>query len=219
MNRRILAAALTLGLALALTSCSDDPAPIAADPGGDDGATPTAPTAPPAAPGQVRSRNLATVMDRDTSDDEVELCLGAVAESYPPQCGGPFITNWDWDAADVQGMYDEQGSVRWGTFAVTGTWDGTAFSVDEVIPGPLYDPMVPEEPNYPEPEREYTDPELQEISDGLADEIAGYQGSYPDQDGHVIVDVTYDDGSIADYVDATYGANVVIINGALIDVE
>lgn len=50
-----------------------------------------------------------------------QLCVGAVAESYPPQCGGPRIIGWDWDA--VTG--DEAASgVRWGEYEVVGTYVG-----------------------------------------------------------------------------------------------
>ena len=38
-----------------------------------------------------------TVMD---VGGEVELCLGAVAESYPPQCSGIPLTDWSWDGVD-----------------------------------------------------------------------------------------------------------------------
>jgi len=154
----------------------------------------------------------------DTGDG-AELCLGAVAESYPPQCGGPAITNWDWDSESLQGILDEQGDIRWGTFAVTGTWDGTAFTVTDAIPGPLYDPM-PEEPVVlPDPSVDYSQSELDDISTSLDEELPGYQGSYADQEGHVLVDVLYDDGSIQDYVDAAYGDGVVVVIGGLVDVD
>ncbi|KGN40947.1 hypothetical protein [Knoellia aerolata] len=36
---------------------------------------------------------------QDSPTADVELCLGGVAESYPPQCGGPtFVGEVDWDA-------------------------------------------------------------------------------------------------------------------------
>lgn len=211
--------ALLIALAVSLAGCNADGGDdVATDPAGGGGtAGPAAPTSIPAAPGRVRTRWLATVMDVDSSDDLVELCLGAVAESYPPQCGGPAITNWDWDATYARGMFDEQGSVRWATFAVTGTWDVEAFTVSDAIPGALYDPMVEPPPNYPEPAVEHTAAELEKISNGLRD-LPGYQGSAP-VDGRVLLDLTYDDGSIQQYLDETYGENVVIAAGALVDLE
>lgn len=214
MRVRLTALALITTIALAGCGGSDGDDDVATDPGGT-GDGPAAPAAPPAAPGDVRSRNLITVMDKDVTDDVVELCLGAIAESYPPQCGGPVITNWDWAAQ--KGMFDEQGDVRWGTFAVTGTWDGTSFTVSDAIPGALYDPMPEEPPTYPEPSKDYTDDELAGFGEDLMD-VPGVLGAYG-ADGHVLVDVNYDDGSYQDYVDATYGDGVVVVTGALVDVE
>ena len=55
----------------------------------------------------------------------VELCIGPIAESYPPQCRGPeLLGEFSWD--DVQAR--QQGGVRWsdeGYFAV-GRYDRTA---------------------------------------------------------------------------------------------
>lgn len=211
-----LVAASLLLLTVAACSGSDDGPVRAADPAAAPGAPADAPAPPssvPAAPGEVRSTGLPTVMD---TGDGAELCLGAIAESYPPQCGGPAITNWDWAAYEY---FDEQGDVRWGTFAVTGTWDGSAFTVTDAITGALYDPMPPEPVVLPEPSVTYDADELEGISRGLADELPGYQGSYVDDAGHVLADVIYDDGSLQEYVDAAYGAGVVVVNGALVDVE
>ena len=212
MRRSVLPALL---LILTATACggSDAGDDVATDPGGSAGPQP--PTAVPAAPGDVRSRNLVTVMDQDAGDDLVELCLGPIAESYPPQCGGPAITNWDWKSTD--GMFEQQGDVRWGTFAVTGTWDGAAFTVREAIPAALYDPMPEEPPVYPEPSVAHTDEELAAFAEELM-EIPGVQGAYG-ADGHVLVDVTYDNGSYQDYADEAYGDGVVVVTGALVDVE
>jgi hypothetical protein len=38
---------------------------------------------------------VATVLQE--GDGPPELCLGGVAESFPPQCGGPEIAGWDWE--------------------------------------------------------------------------------------------------------------------------
>ncbi len=150
----------------------------------------------------------------DTGDGP-QLCLGAIAESYPPQCGGPVVRGWDWEAQKPN--FEKQGDIRWGTFAVTGTWDGTTFTVTDAIPGALYDPMPVEPEPLPEPTRDYTQAELQGIADDLGSTLPGAQGGYPDEEGHVLVDVTYDDGSLQDYADATYGEGVVVVTGALVD--
>ncbi|MGI8523747.1 MAG: hypothetical protein ACR2K3_10630 [Nocardioides sp.] len=62
-----------------------------------------------------------------------ELCVGVIAQSLPPQCGGPRITNWEWadhDASD----FEQVGDVRWGEFEISGTFDGTEFTVGQAIP-------------------------------------------------------------------------------------
>ena len=143
-----------------------------------------------------------------------ELCLGAVAESYPPQCGGPEIHGWDWEQR--KGIFEQQGKVRWGQFAVTGTWDGTAFTVESAIPAALYDAMALEEPTVPEPGATYEQAELEDIATKLGKELPGAQGAFADQ-GHVFVDVVYDDGSLQAWADEEYGANVVIVVPALLD--
>ncbi len=61
-----------------------------------------------------------TVLDDGTNGPQ--LCLGGVAESYPPQCGGPDVVGWDWD--QVTG-FDHASGVRWGEFVVIGTYDAT----------------------------------------------------------------------------------------------
>jgi len=61
-----------------------------------------------------------------------ELCTGPVAESYPPQCGGPPIRGWNW--ADYEGSYDQVGQVRWGEFVVEGHFDGDEFVVTSAEP-------------------------------------------------------------------------------------
>jgi hypothetical protein len=199
-------------LVLAGSACgsegSDD---IAQDP------TTSAPSpSRPAAPvpdGPVTTRNLATVMDTGSP----ELCLGPVAESYPPQCGGPPLTGWDW--ADHEGTYDEQGDVRWGTYLVTGTWDGTSMTATQAIPGALYDPAMPSETPTPPAAKPLSDKQLEAIADELRDLLPGYVGAYggAGTDGHVLADVLYDDGSLQDWADATYGDHVVVVSPALVD--
>lgn len=200
-------------LLVSLTACGDDAGPsTAADPASSTTETPDAPDAVPAAVGQVRSRTLPTVMD---TGDGPELCLGAVAESFPPQCSGPAIAGWGWQAQAPN--FDKQGEVRWGTFAVTGTWDGTTFTVSDAIPGALYDPAPTVPAELPNPSRDLDQAALEAIGAEVQDDLPGVLTAFPDQEGHLLVDVTYDDGSLQDYVDATYGDGVVVVSGALVD--
>lgn len=58
-----------------------------------------------------------------------QLCY-AVAASYPPQCGGPDIVNWDWDAVDNE---ESANGVTWAEATVTGTWDGERFTLTRPV--------------------------------------------------------------------------------------
>jgi hypothetical protein len=95
----------------------------------------------------------ATVLD---DGDGPELCLGAVADSLPPQCGGMPIIDWRW--ADVDGAQTQSG-VTWGDYHVVGTYDGSSFTVESV--GPIVpvesDGSDPFETPCPEPEGGWTD--------------------------------------------------------------
>jgi hypothetical protein len=207
----LLLAALTT-LVLAGTACGtgefDD---VATDPE-TSAPTPVAPVAP-VPDGPVRTRDLATVMDTGSP----ELCLGPVAESYPPQCGGPPLVGWDW--ADHEGTYDEQGDIRWGTYAVTGMWDGTSMTATEAISGALYDPAMPSETPTPSPGKPFTNEQLEAIAEELRDLLPGYLGAYGGEgtDGHVLADVLYDDGSLQEWASSTFGPGIVLVNSALVD--
>jgi hypothetical protein len=125
----------------ALAACSTEAEMRAVDPAGSGepagSAVPDVPAgeAPrPVPDGEVRTRGLAMVLD---DGDGPELCLGGVAESYPPQCGGPALVDFTW--GDVG--HEEAAGVRWGSYALTGTFDGTKFTVTDAVPAALYDAM------------------------------------------------------------------------------
>lgn len=194
---------------LVLAACAGDSSvPVARD----TGSTPERPTEVPAAEGLVHTPRLATVMDTGSP----ELCLGAVAESWPPQCGGPPIEGWDWEA--VQGVFEQQGKIRWGTFHVTGRWDGTTFTLEEAIPAALYDTIAPTPEPTPSPAAEFSEQELVDIQETLTD-LPGYLSSYPSANGQLVVDVIHDDGSIQAWADAEYGTDVLLVGSALAPVE
>ncbi len=142
--RTALALAAVLGL-LALTACGtqqgtagDDPGAPSAGPISSAADPPTsAPTEVPSPDGEVVG--VGTVMDTGRP----ELCLGAVAESLPPQCAGIPIDGWSWE--DLGSTYEQSGDVRWGSYAVTGTYDGSTLTVTrEPISSALYDVAAPE---------------------------------------------------------------------------
>jgi hypothetical protein len=87
-----------------------------------------------------------------------ELCLGGVAESYPPQCGGVPIANWDWSLVDGE---ESASGTTWGAFHVVGRYDGSTFTVTDAG---AYRQPSPEEGDpfaapCPEPEGGWTAPD------------------------------------------------------------
>ncbi|MDI2097940.1 hypothetical protein [Ruicaihuangia caeni] len=206
--RGALVAVGALALALGMTGCLG-----ASAPGGPaaDGGTPSGPPATiPAADGEVMGQG--TVLQRD--GETAMLCLGAVMESYPPQCSGPEIAGWDWSS--VEGAESASG-VTWGAYAVQGTWDGVTFtSTAEPIMLALYDPMVEPDPFLdPANTGASSDDELAAVQAELDNaELSGLLSSWP-QNGYLFVHVVYDDGSLQQWVDGAYGADVVQVRSAL----
>ena len=273
----------TCALALVVTGCSADGQTRAVDPAapgessGSETLRPDADAAPEPVPdGLVSTGGLATVLD---DGDGPELCLGPVAESYPPQCGGIALA--DFDFGDVGA--EQAAGVTWGTYALTGTYDGTTFTVTRSIPAALYDTVVPPQgeplaaactdPEAPDPSRatsqdldavlnaasalpgyalawltddtvnvavtedaagaertlrdswggplcvtevERSEAELNEVNTALQ-EALGEQlltsGSYgPDT---LDAQVVFDDGSIQEWADATYGEGVVQVESTM----
>jgi len=207
-HRRHLLVALGAASVLALAGCATATGQGASDapPGASLGSLWPAPPE-----GEVLAQG--TVMD---VGGDVELCLGAVAESYPPQCSGIPISNWEWDA--VEGS-ETSGEVTWGAYAVQGTYDGEEFSVTQPpIMLALYDPMPLPDVTNGEP-GEGDEAMLLEIQDELPDILGeAYLGSYPDN-GRLWIDVVWDDGTWQDAADDDYGDDVVVIRSALRPVQ
>lgn len=68
----------------------------------------------------------------ESPDHGPELCLGGVAESYPPQCSGLPVAGWDWE--DVEDRRSSAGTT-WAEVSVRGTYDGERFTLT-APPGP-----------------------------------------------------------------------------------
>lgn len=215
MRRLPLASAVAAALvaSVALVGCAATPSgsgsdaappPASADPGADLG------TLPEALPlGEVLGQG--TVLDRG---DGPELCLGGVAESHPPQCSGPALDGWDWSSIDG---WQEASGVRWGAYAVQGTFDGERVVVTSPpIMLALFDPMPAETQDLgPGTTDESVLVDIQEaLMDALGDRLLG---SAP-QDGRLEQVVLYDDGSLQAHLDGVYGADVVHVVSALRDV-
>ncbi|GAA1756585.1 hypothetical protein [Agromyces humatus] len=209
MDRQTIArVALAAGVAALLGGCAG----AATDPGG---SPPAFPSPFPAAPVEVQG--LGTVLEQD---GRPELCLGAVAESYPPQCGGPSIIGWDWDAVDGEQTASE---VTWGAYAVWGEWDGATFTLTrEPVLAALYDPMAtPLDPN-PWDEGLHAGP-LSEadaiaLQAQLPDVVLGMLATTP-VNGRLVVQVMFDDGTLQADFDERYGDDAVVVISSLQPVE
>lgn len=204
---------------LALTGCGTQTGDTASDPDATE-PTPTSSTSPsdriPSADGLVSTRNLVTVMDTGGDTGSPELCLGAVAESYPPQCSGPPIAGWSWK--DQEGVFERSGDVRWGLFSLTGSWDGETFTVESAIPGALYDPAAPVDEPTPTGDGGPAGYDEKSILEDLeADPLPGTLTVSPAAGG-IVVDVVYDDGSIQAEATERYGS-AVTVTSALVPIQ
>lgn len=209
MKKLIGLAALLLTTA---TACSGADGTVATDPA-PTGQAVAVPTPVPATPARVRTRGLVTVIDAGSGTTEV--CVGPVATSLPPQCGGPQLVGWDW--ATNGAMSERRGGVRWGLFALTGAWDGTRLTVTDSVPAALYDAAMVDPVALPTPSTSYAEKELAAIADTLRAEVPGFLSGSTDDQGQVLVGVTYDDGSLQAQIDQKYGAGVVLVTSALVD--
>ncbi|MGB4776962.1 hypothetical protein [Microbacterium sp.] len=147
-----------------------------------------------ASSGALTTRHPVTVLDRGTG---AELCVGGVAQSLPPQCGGPLLIGWDWSTWD--GQFEEVSGVRWGEFVVTGDYtvgsseaDAGTFTVAEVRPATADDHSGSEPSDFgtpcPEPEGGWrvldestTTPEARDEVFARAEALEGYSVSWVDQ--------------------------------------
>ena len=144
--------------------------------------------------------------------DSVELCLGAIAESYPPQCSGITLEGWSWEG--VEGS-ESSGDVTWGAYAVTGEYDGSSFKITQrPIMLALYDPLMPPDPTNGK-EGTSAESDLTTIQEELPSKLgAELLAAYTDR-GYLWAHVVWDDGTLQDAADAEYGEGVVIVESAL----
>jgi len=194
-------------LVLAGSSCgTEGPGTGSAAPSASGSASAASPPAQvPSARGEVTTRYPVTVLD---DGDGAELCVGGVADSLPPQCGGPRLVGWDW--ADHQGDFESRGGVRWGDFLVTGTFDGTSLTPTEVVPGDQVDPPAPQDDAdrfatpCPEPEGGWrvldpakTTQASEDRTFRAAERLEGYAYSWVDQSINPVWD-DWQDGTATD---------------------
>ena len=210
MGDRVLRVLLAASVVLVLAGCAGSSGGGSA--GGSD-APWTPPT--PALPAEVSA--VGTVLEADGGP---ELCLGPIAESYPPQCSGPPVVGWDWSAVDGEETASE---VTWGAYAVWGDWDGETFTLSrEPVLAALYDPMA--DPSVPDPWDPSLAPgplpeaEAQQIQDELAEALPGFLASAY-VNGRIVAEVMFDDGTLQAATDERYGGDAVVVVSSLKPVD
>ncbi|GAA1896305.1 hypothetical protein [Asanoa iriomotensis] len=110
--RLLLVVAVLGGTSLAACDAADGPSP-----------TPS-PTPTPAVQATPSPRYAATRVVLEDATHGPQLCA-TTEKSDPPRCDGLDIVGWSWD--DVP--HDTVSGVRFGTFAVVGTFDGERFTL------------------------------------------------------------------------------------------
>jgi hypothetical protein len=136
------------------------------------------------------------------------LCVGGVMESLPPQCDGIPLIGWDWDTVD--GEEAAQGA-SWGSFTVTGTYDGATFTVLDAGPPQPYPDSGTIGTPCPEPEGGWASPEASpDLSIATDEDISTTMhaaGDEPDFSGFWI-----------DHVEEPVGEDVVEPGGIIVNV-
>lgn len=211
-HRRLWSAAVATALASTLVACATGPGA---------GETPTSSAEPQVhdfsgivtEPPKGRVLGTGTVLD---VDGHVQLCLGAVAESYPPQCTGVPVVGWSWEGVDGS---ETSGGTTWGSYAVTGLYDGESISLtDPPALLALYDPVRPDDPTGGV-EGDATAAELTEIQDDLSARLGTEALALWTERGYLWVQVVWDDGQLQRAVDAEYGDGTVIVLPALTEYD
>ena len=131
---------------LVLAACSTEEEMRAVDPAGRSDAPAASargemPTAVPAADGEVTTGGLVTVLDDGDGPRAVPRGGRVAARRSARAC------RWPAGTGPTTPSTRTSPGVRWGSFALTGTFDGTTFTVTDAVPAALYDALNEE----PEP--------------------------------------------------------------------
>lgn len=149
-------------------------------------------------------------------EDGPRLCLGMVLDSYPPQCDGPSILGWDWDA--VEGETSAVGTT-WGDYEVQGVWDGERFTPTR--PAVLFTPRTaPVEGNVSDRWDRTCEPQGPPVLPALREAVAEIVSVMTDlAGGCVVVEVEYDDGTLQAAVDERFGDGAIVIGSSFTSVD
>lgn len=145
--------------------------------------------------------------------------VAVVAQSYPPRGGGLDVAGWDWE--DVE--HEEASGTLWGTYLVTGTFDGESLVLsEEPIPTSEidmddYPHLDPTEPETTEPAQELSEEELQDIVEDLAERFPQVVGSgRPDTEhGVARIDATLVTPELESYAAEQYPEGTVTFASVL----
>ena len=145
---------------------------------------------------------LVNVIDNGSG---AHLCP-VVLESYPPQCGSAApIDGWTWEGLP----HEQEGEVRWGFYAVYGTYDGERLTVTKPAEfGGAIDVMSPPTTG------PLTAAETERVAREVREDLAGHYTS-GEGVGHVFISVTWDDGSLQRQLDERYGEGAVFVSSLL----
>ena len=213
MTRLLPRFALLAAACLLLAACATGPASPGSPSAPAGGAGDTTLNPMIAAPGEVVGQGLVI----QTGDTPPQFCLGAIGMSDPPQCGGPELVGWDWDAVEGEGS---TAGVTSGSYALWGDWNGERLTVTSSIMLALYDPMPFVDPVLDPANAGDTDAaELTRIQDELtADPVFPVLMAWQ-ENGYLFVQTYYDDGTIQAWVDNRYLPDTVAIRPSLRDVS
>lgn len=210
-RRRALTATSALGLLL-LSACATGPG----------GTPPPSSTSVPsdqrlesARPDLPDGRVIGVGTVLDVGGD-VRLCLGAIRESYPPQCDGVPVDEWSWDGVDGS---ETAGETTWGAYAVYAEYDGERLTTtDPPIMLALYDPVAPEDPTGGI-DGSTPPAELTRIQDDITARLGADALVVTADRGYVRLLVVWDDGTLQDAADAEYGDRTVIVTSSLREID
>ena len=139
-------------------------------------------TSGPSSSASANTRYEVTATVLESSEHGPQLCLGGIAESYPPQCGGPDIEGWDWAAVDGE---ESANGTTWGHYDLVGTYVDEVFTLTEPARPPT---PVSEEPSgdhdftspCPEPEGGWAVVDSATATDAAQQAAAEHASSQPD---------------------------------------
>jgi hypothetical protein len=211
-----LLAAPLLAVALLLGACgspTSSPGRRTTPPSSATAAPTVAPPVPAVPPASDPVTGVGTVIE--VPGGAPELCLGPVRESYPPQCDGIPLAGWSWAEHPAEQTADTDGpSTSWGSYAVTGTFDGLTLTVTGAVPLALYDTVAEPSPR-PMAPPDLTADQWADVETGVR-LLPGLLTSAREGDtGPVYVDVVHDDGTLQAWADASFGVGAVRVTSAL----